>query len=240
VTEPPACVILAGGLGTRLRPVAANVPKALVPVLGEPFAQHQLSLLARQGIKRVVYCIGHLGGLVREYVGDGARWGLSVRYVDEGDELRGTAGALRLACDEGALEGSFAVLYGDSYLPIELAPVWKAFRDSSRPVLMTVLRNRDRWDRSNVVLEHGLVKRYEKAAGRRDRRMEWIDYGLSVLDRDVVAERIPADLPSDLSDLYGKLSREGAVAGLEVTERFYEVGSLQGLAELERHLANRG
>lgn len=238
MTEPPACAILAGGLGTRLRPLTTNVPKVLAPVLGEPFAHHQLNLLARQGIKRVVYCIGHLGDLVREYVGDGARWGLSVRYVDEGDELRGTAGALRLACDEGALEGSFAVLYGDSYLPIELAPVWEAFRSSDHAALMTVLRNRGRWDRSNTVVKDGLVTLYDKMAPPETPGLDWIDYGLSVLDLSVIAERVPAGAVVDLASIYGALSREHELTAYEVYRRFYEVGSPAGIADLEQHLAS--
>jgi NDP-sugar pyrophosphorylase family protein len=239
VTEAPACIILAGGLGTRLHPLTESVPKALVPVLGEPFAHHQLSLLARQGVRQVVFCIGHLGAALREYVGDGARWGLSVRYVDEGDELRGTAGALRLAHDAGALDDHFAVLYGDSYLPIETAPVWDAFRNSSLPALMTVLRNQGRWDRSNAVVENRLVTLYDKEARLDTPGLDWIDYGLSVLERRIVAEHIPADEVVDLGRVYAELSAERALLAHEVHERFYEVGSPTGVVELERYLGEK-
>jgi NDP-sugar pyrophosphorylase family protein len=226
------CVILAGGRGTRMQPLTDTIPKALVPVAGRPFVEHQLEWLAGQGVRDLVFCIGYRGAQLRDVVGDRAQ------YVDEGDELLGTAGALRLALDQGVLGESFGVLYGDSYLPIELAPVWDAFRASGAPALMTVLRNENRWDASNVRLEDGRVVKYDKTNAGRRPELRWIDYGLSVLARDVLAQ-VEAGAAADLADLYAALSREGQLAGYEVRERFYEVGSPEGVADLERHLASR-
>ena len=226
------CVILAGGVASRLGSQAVNVPKTLVPVAGRPFADHQLSWLAEQGVEQVIYCIAHLGGQVRSYVGDGSRWGLRVRYVDEGSDLRGTGGALRLAYDEGALGESFAVLYGDSYLQLDLRAVRAVFERTVAPALMTVLRNENRWGASNADFDGELVTRYSKTEGE----FAWIDYGLSMLRRDVVAE-LPANGPADLAQLFAKLSRDGRLAGFEATERFYEIGTAESLAELERFLA---
>ena len=152
------CVILAGGLGTRMLPLTETCPKTLLPVCGRPFAWHQLHWLAAQGVDDVVYCIGHRGLQIRRY------WNVEpqpvgrLRFVDEGNDLRGTAGALRLASDQGALDETFFVLYGDSFLPIGFRPVWRAFEASGAPALMTVLRNRGRWDRSNVVYHAGSVR----------------------------------------------------------------------------------
>lgn len=230
-------MILAGGRGDRMRPLTDSLPKTLLPVAGEPFASHQLAWLAREGVKRVVYCIGYRGDMVRLHVGDGARWGLAVEYVDEGEKLRGTAGALRLALDQGVLASRFLVLYGDSYLPIALEPVWSAFEASGRPGLMTVLRNEGRWDRSNAVVEDGVVSLYDKAPGETPRAMQWIDYGLSALQQSVVETRIPASGFAALTDLFHELSLDGELAAYEVQERFFEIGSAPGLAELERHLA---
>ena len=147
-------MILAGGLGTRMRDRAGELPKALVEVAGEPFAHHQLRLLAGQGVREVVFVIGFQGEKLRAAIGDGSRFGLSVGYVDEGEELHGTGGALRYALDADALADPMAVLYGDSYLPIELAPVWVAFAESGRLALMTMLgtriagTDRTRWSRT--------------------------------------------------------------------------------------------
>jgi NDP-sugar pyrophosphorylase family protein len=229
-------VILAGGRGERMRPLTDSIPKAVIPVGGVPFAGHQLDWLSREGVDHVVYCIGYRGDLIREYVGNGARWALTVDFVDEGEELRGTAGALRLALDAGVLRESFFVLYGDSYLPIALDPVWQAFAESRLPALMTVLHNEGRWDQSNAVVEDGLVTKYDKSP-RSDVTLEWIDYGLSALERSLVGTRLPHGAVVDLADLYRDLSADRLLAAFEVRERFFEIGSPAGLSDLEQHLS---
>jgi NDP-sugar pyrophosphorylase family protein len=228
------CVILAGGRGTRMQPLTDTMPKALVPVAGKPFVEHQLEWLQGQGVHDIVFCLGYRGAQLRKVVGERAR------YVDEGEQLRGTAGALRLALDEEVLAASFAVLYGDSYLPIELAPIWDTFRRRREPALMVVLRNENRWDTSNARFAGGNVVEYDKQNAGRRPELKWIDYGLGMLERDLVADRIAPGVTADLADLYGQLSREGNLAGFEVLERFYEIGSAEGLRDLEHFLAVRG
>ncbi|MGH9180067.1 MAG: NTP transferase domain-containing protein [Acidimicrobiales bacterium] len=234
-------MILAGGLGTRMQAISGDRPKALIPVAGRPFVHHQLAWLADQGVPSVVFCIGHLGQAIRDVVGDGSAWGLAVTYVDEGDRLRGTAGALRLALEQGSLPPAFMVLYGDSYLPLALVPVLDAFERSGAPALMTVFRNEGRWERSNARVRDGRVVLYDKghpdpAAGG----LEFVDYGLSVLRREVVEGGVAAGATADLADLYHRLSLDGLLAAHEVAERFYEVGSPDGLRDLEDHLAGAG
>ncbi|MDR0360867.1 MAG: NTP transferase domain-containing protein [bacterium] len=237
---PLQCVILAGGLGTRMRPFTESLPKALLPVKGVPFADWQLAQLARQGVERVVYSVGYLGWMLKEHVGDGSRFGLSVTWVDEGEELRGTGGALRLALDRGALDDAFFVLYGDSYLPVALREVERASHRCHLPALMTVMRNEERWDASNAILADGRVVLYDKSRPRnRLAEMRWIDYGLSMLTSEVVATRIEPQTVSDLGQLYHDLSIEGSLAGFEVAERFYEIGTAGGLADLEAYLSER-
>jgi NDP-sugar pyrophosphorylase family protein len=234
------CVILAGGLGTRLQSLHPDVPKTMVPVAGRPFAAWQLDWLAAQGVTEVVYCLGHLGDQVRAYVGDGSPWGLAVHYVEEGDDLRGTAGAVRGAVEAGVLGPAFFVLYGDSYLSVDLADVEREFGRSRGPALMTVLRNDGRWDASNAVVAGGRVVRYEKGLADPPPDMSFIDYGLSVLSRDVVTELVPPGVACDLADVFATLSRRGVLAGYEVAARFYEIGSPAGLADLADHLTRRG
>jgi NDP-sugar pyrophosphorylase family protein len=229
------CVILAGGLGTRMRPRTETTPKALLPVGDVPFAHYQLSWLARHGVTDVVYCIAVLGDRVREAVGDGRRWGLRARYVEDGAELRGTGGAPRGALDAGALDDWFFVLYGDSFLPFDFRRLAAAFGAQRRPALMTVYRNRGRFDTGNVRFAGGVVRLYRKA--RRGEPapegMDYIDYGLSALTARLVARRVPAGEKYDLADLYHRLSVEGQLGGYEVTERFYEIGSPAGLRDFE-------
>lgn len=232
------CLVLAGGLGTRMWPSARRVPKTLLEVAGRPFAAWQLEWLRAQDVRRVVYSVGYLGDQVESYVGDGSRWRMSVTYVREGDELLGTGGALRLAADQGALEPDFFVLYGDSYLQVELTSVERAYRSAGLPALMTVYRNAGRWERSNVSYSKGAVTRYDKA--RPHPGMEYVDYGLLVLSRRLVEQRIAPGLACDVAPVLRDLSIEGQLAGFEAPARFYEIGSPGGLADLESHLVGAG
>ncbi len=233
------CVILAGGLGTRLGELARARPKTLAFVGGRPFADHQLGWLAAQGVDDVVYCIGHLGDQIRDFVGDGSRWGIAVRYVDEGDRCLGTGGALRLAHDEGVLADHFFVLYGDSWLSVDLGLVAQRFGGIRAPALMTVFRNDDRFDTSNVWFAAGRIVAYDKAPSDEIRsRMHHIDYGLSVLRRGVVAS-IPAGPPADLAAVLSGLATRGELAAYEATDRFFEIGTRASLAELDSVLSAR-
>jgi NDP-sugar pyrophosphorylase family protein len=222
------CVILAGGLGTRMRPLTETCPKTLLPVASRPFAYYQLHWLAVQGITDVVYSIGYQGDLIRRYWA-GEPSPIPIRYVDEGEVLLGTAGALRLARDQGVLDERFFVIYGDSFLPVEFAPVWDAFDASGLPALMTVLRNEGRWDRSNVIYQSGRVVLYDKAAAP---GMQYIDYGLSCFRRDLLDDLTH----SDLAALFHELSLQGRLAAFEVHDRFYEIGSPAGLRDFEEFL----
>jgi NDP-sugar pyrophosphorylase family protein len=230
------CVILAGGLGTRIRDVAPDLPKCLIPVAGRPFAALQLEWLAREGVDDVVYCVGHLAEQVRSFVGDGSAFGLTVRYADEGDVLLGTAGALRLAADLGLLAESFFVLYGDSYLDVKLAEVRATYVASGAEALMTVFRNEHSWEESNVVFDGSRVLRYEKHCPAPPADMVWVDYGLSILRRLTIVSAVAEGAPCDLALIYGRLSSEGDLLGYEATHRFFEIGSPSGLQDLEAFL----
>jgi len=233
------CVVLAGGLGTRLRPRTQSVPKVLIPINGRPFAELQIELLRRQGVRQLIYSIGFLGSLVRSTLGDGSRWGMTIEYVDEEDDLRGSGGALRFALGQGKLSEAFFVINGDSYLRLDLADVEAAWRTSGLPALMTVFRNTGRWDRSNVRLHDGRVFYDKHAEGSAAVGLDWIDYGLSILRRETISNWHPDRDRGDLADLMHELSAAGQVAGYLASQRFYEIGSLEGIRNLERHLNRR-
>lgn len=240
VTDIMQCVILAGGLGVRLAPLTKTVPKALVPVAGRTFADWQLSWLASEGVTRVLYCVGHLGEQIEAQIAGGGAWGLEVNYSREGGRLLGTAGALRLALDADMLEDNFFVLYGDSYLCVKLIDVHRAFRASAVPSLMTVFRNEGQWGTSNVIFRDGQVVSYCKNPGRPSREMHWIDYGICMVERDMIRRKVPPGQVYDLAQVFAEEAAQCRVAGYEVHERFYEIGSPAGLAELERTLLGRG
>lgn len=220
--------LLAGGLAVRLRPHTLKVPKALIEVAGEPFIAHQLRLMRREGIGRVVLCVGYLGEQIEAYVKDGGQFGLSVDYSYDGPHLLGTGGALRKALP--SLGPQFLVMYGDSWLDTDFAPIVAAFRNSGKPALMTVFRNEGRWDVSNVWYRDGVIKRYDKV--ERAPQMQHIDWGLSAVTADLLA-RQAADTAFDLAEIYAALARDGQLAGYEVATRFYEIGSTDGLRETD-------
>src|SRR5579885_540812 len=225
--------ILAGGLATRLRPLTETMPKALVPIRGEPFLAHQLRLLRRGGFERAVLCVGYLGERIRDFAGDGGKFGLRLEYSFDGPQLLGTAGALKRALPK--LGDQFFVLYGDSYLPCDYAAIARRFQQSGKQGLMTVFRNDDQWDRSNVELgPDGSIRVYDKR--NRTAAMKHIDYGLGLF-RAAAFDHVPGEEPADLAALYQQLLGEGQLAAYEVPERFYEVGSFEGIRELERRLA---
>ena len=224
--------LLAGGLATRLRPVTEKIPKALVELAGKPFVDHQLELLHRNGIRKVVFCLGYLGEMVERHLGDGSRFGMQLKYAYDGDKLLGTGGALKRAAH--LLDDVFWVMYGDSYMDIDYAAVLSEFFARDALGLMTVLRNNNQWDRSNVVYEDGKLIKYDKK--RQTPEMKHIDYGVAVLRRSAL-ERILPDEPYDLATLYTQLVAEGRMTGYEVTNRFYEIGTPASLEEARRYLA---
>jgi NDP-sugar pyrophosphorylase family protein len=214
-------------------------PKALIAVCGVPFADHQLAALADQGITRVLYSIGYLGDMIRDHVGDGADWGLTVDYIDEGPRLLGTAGALRLAADHDALDDDFFVMYGDSYLTVDFREVAAAHAIAGMPALMVVHHNDGRWDRSNVVFRDGRVVLYDKHRSNPPEDMGYIDYGLSILSQRVIVDAVPSGQIADLAEVFHLLSLAGRLAGHRAEERFYEIGSPEGLRALEELLSAR-
>jgi NDP-sugar pyrophosphorylase family protein len=225
--------ILAGGLATRLRPITEKIPKSLVPVAGRPFLAHQLELLHTRGIRRAVLSIGYLGEMIQREFGDEA-FGVKLDYSFDGEKLLGTGGAIKCALPK--LGEEFFVLYGDSYLPIEYAPVAEFFRRSGKSGLMTVYRNEGKYDTSNVVFAGGEIKIYDKK--NRSPEMRHIDYGLSLFKASVF-DSYSADQIFDLAEVMGRLVREKQLAGYVVPERFYEMGSPAGLAELETLLQSK-
>jgi N-acetyl-alpha-D-muramate 1-phosphate uridylyltransferase len=226
--------ILAGGLATRLRPLTEKIPKVLLPVAGKPFLAHQLALLKRQRIERAVICLGYLGELVQQTFGDGRDFGVHLDYSFDGPALLGTGGALRQALPK--LGEQFFVLYGDSYLTVPFGPIAEFFAASKKEGLMTLYRNQGLYDTSNVVFRDGQILVYDKKA--RLPEMHYIDYGLSLFNSSAFLEW-PLGRPFDLSEVMQRLLSRGGLAGFEVSERFYEIGSPAGLAELEERLAEK-
>jgi NDP-sugar pyrophosphorylase family protein len=226
--------ILAGGLATRLKPLTEKVPKLLVELAGEPFFSHQIRLLTKAGLTRIVLCVGYLGEQIAERYGDGSKWGVQIDYSFDGPTLLGTGGALIRALPR--LGDAFFVLYGDSYLPIDYQAAGRFFLGSGKEGLMTVFENRGQYDASNVWFEGGSIRAYDKKAKLPE--MRHIDYGLGVF-RKAAFDGFPRDQVVDLAEVQKALLARGQLAGFEVSTRFYEIGSHAGLEELDRLLRKR-
>jgi N-acetyl-alpha-D-muramate 1-phosphate uridylyltransferase len=224
-------VILAGGLATRLRPITEKIPKALVEVAGRPFLEHQIELLKRNAIAEVMLCVGYRGEMIEAQYGDGGALGVQMRYSFDGPKLLGTGGAIKKA--SALLPEAFFVLYGDSYLLADYQAVAAAFNEAGKPALMTVFANTDAWDTSNVWFDIGRIRLHSKREKLRE--MRHIDYGLLICTRQIF-DNYPGDVPFDLADTLENLSRKGELAGYEVHQRFYEIGSPAGLADLNQFL----
>jgi N-acetyl-alpha-D-muramate 1-phosphate uridylyltransferase len=241
-------VVLAGGLATRLGPLTQTTPKSLLEVAGRPFVEHQMDLLQRHGLRDVVFCIGHHGDQIAAALGDGSRWDMRFQFVSDGaprrhsgrpepepkgPRLLGTGGAIRAVLP--LLGDAFFVLYGDSYLECDYAAIESAFRRGASPGLMTVYRNDDRFDRSNVQFEDGRIVVYDKR--HRTPAMHHIDYGLGILTPAAFDPWSGEDAAFDLASVYQHLVSRGELMGYEVGTRFYEIGSAEGLAETRALLA---
>ncbi len=223
--------ILAGGMATRLRPITEKIPKLLVEVAGEPFFSHQLRLLKQQGLTRIVLCAGYLGEMIVDQYGDGAKWGLKIEYSFDGPKLLGTGGALIRALPK--LGDAFYILYGDSYLLVDYLGIGDSFLRSGRLGLMTVYENRELYDASNVWFEDGEIRIYDKKA--KVPQMHHIDYGLGLMRADAFKDW-PGDEVVDLAAVYQKLLSNHQLAGYEMHQRFYEIGSHAGLKGLDQFL----
>lgn len=229
----PPIFILTGGLGTRLGALTKNKPKALVEVAGKPFIAHQLNLLKRRGAHRIILCTGFRGEMIEDYVKDGSTFGLNVSYSHDGSELLGTGGAIKHALESSPDVTELAMTYGDSYLDFDWRPAYDQFCRSSKEGLMTVLHNRNRWGKSNVALSGDLVTAYAKEPS--SKQFEYIDYGFSFLKASVF-KRVEMKM-FDLALIWQYLIVDKQLLGHDVSIRFYEVGTPEGIAELERHLS---
>jgi NDP-sugar pyrophosphorylase family protein len=228
---PPA-VIIAGGVATRLRPLTEKIPKSLIEIAGAPFLDHQLRLLRKNGITKIVICSGYLGEQLEEFAGDGRAYGLSIQFSCDGGRPLGTGGAVRKALP--LLEGDFFVVYGDSYPTVDFRDVYAHFQEQSGALgLMTVFKNHDAFDRSNIVFKDGRIIVYDKKNKPAD--MNYIDYGLGILTRKVFEAAAKQEV-FDLVPLYQQMIADRQMAAYEVFERFYEIGSLSGMADTEKYI----
>jgi NDP-sugar pyrophosphorylase family protein len=222
--------ILAGGYASRLGSLTKDLPKCLIEVNGRPFVDWQLDLLLNNGYSEFVFCVSYKSNLIQEYLGDGSDRGIDIQYSLDGKTQLGTGGAILNALPK--LGEMFGVLYGDSYLPINYRLVEQEFLNIASNGLMTVYKNDNQYDMSNVEFLDGKLIDYQK--GVNNKNMNHIDYGMTFFRKE--AFRPWADQSTfDLSTVCHQLAKERQLDGFEVFERFYEIGSVQGIEELSQY-----
>lgn len=227
----PTTVILAGGLATRLNNLTKKIPKSLILIHGKPFIFHQINYLVKQGIKRILICVGHFGDQIETEVGDGKKFGIEIIYSYERNVLLGTGGAIKNALS--LLDENFFVLYGDSWLEVNYLSFYKKYKVSNYEYLLTVFANKNDYDQSNIEIQNGFIVQYSKT--KSTVKFKYIDYGLSILSQKIFSEFEKLD-NFDLGEVYKKLVDDKKLGYIEVFNRFYEIGSLKGLEETRNHL----
>jgi N-acetyl-alpha-D-muramate 1-phosphate uridylyltransferase len=223
-------VILAGGMATRLYPVTLEIPKSLIDINGKPFIQHQIELIQSKGISNVVLCLGNFAKSIEDYLGDGKANSISINYSYDGETLLGTGGALKKAFP--LLSDPFMIIYGDSYLNIEYIDIMNYFANFNKLGLMVVLKNENKWDKSNIIFKEGKIIKYDKVD---DAEFDYIDYGFSILRKKAFTPYLDRD-KFDLKDVFKDLISKGEMLGYEVYNRFYEIGSFKGIEETKDYL----
>jgi len=225
-------VILAGGLGLRLRPITELIPKPLINVNGKPFLEWQISFLKRYGFTDIVLLTGYLSEQIEKFLGNGSRFGVRIRYSRESTPL-GTGGAIVQALQY--LEDTFLLTYGDSFLPIDCAMVYNQLLQSKDLGLMVLYQDKfaETAVRPNIWLdeESDYIRGYCKTGGG---PFQYIDAGVSIFRKDAFRDRDDTAQVSLESGFLAKLISEHKLRGYISPHRFYDIGTFAGLEEMER------
>lgn len=224
-------VILAGGLGTRLRPITYDIPKPMVPINGRPFLEYQIELLLNQGIKDIVLCVGYLREKIIEHFKDGADFGVNIQYSIEKEPI-GTGGALRNA--GGFIEDWFFLLNSDTYLNFDYMKAAEVLLDTDRTGLIVVYSNRDKIAANNISLKNNIVLNYDK--NTENPEMNGVDAGVSVYRKNVLKYIPPKHPVSFETEVVPLLIAEGQLLGWLIDERFYDIGTPEMIKIMEEVL----
>lgn len=226
-------VILCGGISTRLQPLTAHKPKSLIDVIGKPFIDHQLNLLKENHVQNVILCIGKYGEQIRDYVGTGEKWGVSVKYSDDGKLLLGTGGALLHAYD--ILPHEFILINGDSYLDFDYNKAVKRYYDYKLPMLITIFPvTISATGYGNIRLHHGKIVEYNKSGNY----MDYIDYGFTIMQKNII-DNYKKSNSFDLSIIYSDMINKKLVSCYLPPKVFHEIGSFEGLELTKKYIRGK-
>jgi histidinol-phosphate phosphatase family protein len=232
--RPTQAVILAGGRGTRLRPLTDTRPKPMIEIHDKPFLEYQVEQLRDQGFEKILLLLGYLSEVVQNYFGDGRRWGVKIEYsVSAVDDE--TARRVKLA--ESRLDPNFLLLYCDNYWPMQIEKMWSRFIVSGAPVMITVYTNKDSYTRNSVRVDaDGYVAVYDKTC--MSPGLQGVEISYALIDKSVVS-LLPEANVSVEDALYTRLAQQHQLLAYITDHRYYSVGALHRLPLTEAFLARR-
>ena len=219
-------IILAGGKGTRVKKFTKKIPKCLIEINGKPFLYYQLKYLKKNNIENVVISVGYLSKKIKEYLNKNIDF-INFRIVEDGKKLLGTGGAILKSLKY--LKNNFFVMYGDSYLTLNL----KNLKKQKVLSTMTIYKNDNKFDKSNIELLNSKKIIYHVKKSKN--KLRYIDYGISYLNKKIFKNK-KKRTKFDLPEFYNELSLKNLLLGYKVKSRFYEIGSYQGISELKNFL----
>lgn len=222
--KPTQAVILAGGRGSRLRPLTDTIPKPMIMFHGKPFLEYLIEMLRDQGFKNILLLLGYLPEIIQEYFGDGSKWGLSIQYSISPVECET---GLRLKFARHQIDPVFLLMYCDNYLPMYFDGMWKKFTNSSSLAQITVYRNKDKYTKDNIQLDDDdYVTIYDK--NRTAPNLQGVDIGFIILMSNVI-EMLPDENISFEKFIYPTLVKERKLSAFVTDHRYYSVGSHERL-----------
>ena len=234
------CLVLAGGMGTRMGRHTKTMPKALIPVHSRPFIHYQLDLLEDQGFTRICLLVGYKGEQIMSELEANPHDGIEIQILADGETLLGTGGSVRRALEMIDLEDEFFVTYGDSYLLIDPVTISNQFDRQRFDACMALYNNRENLDANNARMNQDGSVFYKKNSPNAEQLgLNQIDFGISLLTKKSILEIVPSNTPFDLATYFEIISERNRLQGSVVGHRFYEIGSETGLSDFESFLTNQ-
>jgi histidinol-phosphate phosphatase family protein len=234
IQRPDQAVILAGGLGTRLRPITDTVPKPMIPFHGKPFVEYIIEMLVEQGFRKVVLLLGYLHEKVTEHFGNGEKWGIEIQYSIT--PVEDDTGA-RLAKAKHLFDPLFVLLYCDNYWPMPFEAMWKVYTTANVDALVTVYMNHDGYTKNNIRIGgDGFIEVYDKS--RQTPGLQGVDIGFFILKKEII-DLIPEGNHNFEKAVLPQLIAQRNIVTFRTEHRYYSVGSHERLVLTEQFLARK-
>ena len=223
-------IILAGGPGTRLRPITYSIPKPMILINNKPFLHYQLEFLKNNGMKDIILCIGYLSEKIIKYFGDGSKMGLSITCSIENKPL-GTGGAIKNA--EKYINGDFLVVYGDSYLSIDYQKAISSFKSVDKIGLLVVYDNKYNTSvKNNIAIDaKGFIIEYDKETEKKN--LKYVDAGVIVFKKEIL-DLIPKGKVSLEKEIFPKLIEKKELIAFKSKVPFYDIGTFERMEKAKK------